>query len=388
VVFGQTPAPAPAQSARQFRVLELEGTPYQRGLKHGKVLREQIQAGLALWKENLRSIARMGGSDQQIDPDVFIKKFMAETNYVPAIKKWTPGLLEEVRGIAEGAGVGFPTMLTFQLVDEYWVNGAAIVKEHCSAMGISATSRHSAVVAQNMDLEGFRDGFQTLLHIKEPSGLEQYILTMPGLIAMDGMNNRGVGVATNTVAQLAHNRDGLPVAFVVRGILERGSMAEVESFLKSVHHASGQNYTVGAKGRAAYFEASGGKVIEVSSNGAFIYHTNHPLVNDDYNEESLKEITNPNPNDNTRTRYEALKRHLRIDPGGDKVIPLIQETLRSHDSEQNPVCRQLAGKDAGFSYASMIMVLAPEHPYLIAAPGPPDRYQYAEFHFSGASQKK
>ena len=75
--------------------------------------------------------------------------------------------------------------------------------------------------------------------------LHQFILTFPGLIATNGMNSKGVGITTNTLKQLAHSRDGLSVAFVVRGVLERQTFDEAQMFLKSVHHASGQNYTVG-----------------------------------------------------------------------------------------------------------------------------------------------
>jgi isopenicillin-N N-acyltransferase-like protein len=369
-----------APAARTFRVVKLTGTPRQRGLQHGTTLREEIRAGVAGWKKNLEATFRM-------DPDAFIKAFVANTNYLPAIERWTPGLLDEVRGIAAGSGIDFPTMLTFQLVDEYWVNGDAAGKEHCSGLGIGATTAHGAVIAQNMDLEGFRDGFQTLLHVEDPSGLQAYVLTMPGLIAMNGMNNRGVGVTANTLAQLAHNRDGLPVAFVVRGVLERRTFAEAAAFLRSVRHASGQNYIVGGSGRVAFFEASSAKVVEVSSNRGFIYHTNHPLANDDYSEGGAIEMRQPNMRDNTRTRYAALQKRLAADPGGD-VVGLAKDTLRSRDSDADPVCRHLRNEQATFTYASTIMVLSAPDPHLVAAPGPPDQQEYAVFRFGPAARRK
>ena len=372
--------PGAEKFGRQFKVVEVEGTPYQRGLKHGKELRDSIHSAVAVWKDNLRETFKT-------DPEVFIKEFIAKTNYIPAINKWTPGLIEEVRGISEGSGTDFPTMLTYQLVDEYWVNGDDIAKEHCSGLGIGSTADHPAIIAQNMDLEGFRDGSQTLLHIKESCGLEVYVLTTPGMIALNGINSKGVGITANTLAQLAHNRDGLPVAFVVRGVLQRTTFAEVEAFLMGVHHASGQNYTVGGSGRVAYFEASADKVVEVSNNGRFIYHTNHPLANDDYSEEGEKEMYKPDFADNTRTRYEALKKRLAADPGKN-IIDLIKESLRSHDSEKYPVCRRF--KDAGgtFTYSSTIMVLSGLDPYLIATPGPPDEQEYSTFQFAAPAAKK
>ncbi len=374
------PSSRDASAARTFRVVELTGTPYERGLRHGTVLREAIHASVAAWKENLRA-------SFSVDPDTFIKAFVASTNYVPAIDRWTPGLLDEVRGIAAGSGIDFPTMLTFQLVDEYWVHGGAIAREHCSGLGIGATADHGAIVAQNMDLEGFRDGFQTLMHIRDAGGLEAYVLTMPGLIGFNGINNRGVGVTANTLAQLANNRDGLPVAFVIRGVLQRGTFDEAAAFVKSVHHASGQNYIVGGSRRVAFFEASSAKVVEVGSAGGFIYHTNHPLANDDYNEAGAVEMRQPDLQANTRTRYAALKKRLVADPGAD-IVGLVKDTLRSHDSEANPVCRHLQSPLRSFTYASTIMVLSTTGPYLVAAPGPPDRQEYAIFRFTPSGRGK
>ena len=91
-------------------------------------------------------------------------------------------------------------------------------------------------------------------------------------------------------------------------------------------------------------------------------------------------MSKSDPADNTRTRYQALKSHLDSDPGKN-VIDLIQQTLRSHDSQLHPICRRLVDKTAGFTYASTIMVLE-ERPYLLAAPGPPDQYEYTAFRFA------
>ena len=383
-LFAQAPI-----SNRKFQVIEIRGTPHERGVQHGKLLRESIRKAVKAWKEDLRRT-------YQGDPDVFIKNFLATTDYVPAIKKWTPGLLQEVRGIAEGAGVDFPTMLVYQLPDEYWVNGAAasggdphrapvlrvMGRNHCSALGVGATREHSSIVAQNMDVEGFRDGFQTILHITEPNGLEQFVLTAPGLIGFNGMNSQGVGVTTNTLTQLANARQGLPVAFVVRGVLERASFKDAQSFLLSVRHASGQNYTLGGGGRVACFEASANKVVQIDppNAGSFLYHTNHPVANRDYSAFGALAMAHADPADNSHTRYDALRKRLSADPGKG-ILDTVQATLRSRDSELHPICRRHRDSQQVFTYASTIMVLDTK-PYLIAAPGPPDQYEYSVFRFA------
>ena len=370
-------ASAQVPPARQFKVLDLFGSPYERGVQHGKALKSEINLGIQMFKEELRTGFRT-------DPEAFIKNFAVATNYTAAIEKWTPDLLEEVHGIADGAEVDFTTMYVYQLVDEYWVNGRAIAAgDHCSALGVSATSSHPAIVAQNMDLEGFRDGTETILHITEPSGMQQFVLTFPGLIGANGMNSKKVAVATNTLSQLANARQGLPVAFIVRGVLERGTFKDARAFIKRVKHASGQNYTIGGDAQVAYFEASSGKVVQFDPprRGAFIYHTNHPLVNDDYSEEGVKLAKNSTPpEDDSRLRYAALDK--RLAPQRDEgIVELIQQTLRSRDSEEHPVSRTYTKPLRAVTFASTIMVLGPE-PRLLASPGAPHQYDYSVFQFT------
>jgi isopenicillin-N N-acyltransferase-like protein len=103
-----------ANGERVPKVLQLSGSAYERGLQHGKELRQEIARIVGLWKKDLQM-------QTKTDPDALLQKFLAETNFVPAIKKWTPELLDEIRGIAEGSGQPYPTILAHQLADEIWV---------------------------------------------------------------------------------------------------------------------------------------------------------------------------------------------------------------------------------------------------------------------------
>ena len=150
---------ATAAEPKRLPVLVLEGTPYERGLTHGLALRTQIRELVELWKEELSRLYKS-------DPDHFIKLFVEKTNYRSAIEKWTPQILEEIRGISDGAGVDFATMYVFQFLDETWARGD-LVNEHCSSMGFNKCESEPAYVAQTMDLETFRDGYQVVLHIKD-----------------------------------------------------------------------------------------------------------------------------------------------------------------------------------------------------------------------------
>ena len=99
--------------------LSLEGTAYQRGLAHGETLRAKIQELVRIWQAEL-------SVGFEMDAGEVIRRLLQRTNFVDAILKWTPDLLDEVRGIADGCGLSFDTMLAFQLLDELWANGDLI----------------------------------------------------------------------------------------------------------------------------------------------------------------------------------------------------------------------------------------------------------------------
>jgi hypothetical protein len=355
--------------ARELAVVELSGPPYERGLKHGRALKAQIGKSIAIWKKALQDQTRH-------DPEGLIAEFLRDRDFMAATRHWTPEVIDEVHGIADGASQPFDTMWAMQLIDEMWVfidEQSSVA--HCSSAGVPGRASNPAYVAQNLDIDWFYDGFQTVLHVKEEQGLpEQLIFTTAGVVALNGMNNRSIAVAVNTLSELRASRDGLPVAFVIRGILSKQNAGEALSFVKSVPHASGQNYIVGAGDRVYDFEASAGKVVQYAPNGeqGTVYHTNEALVNDDRN--ALPVNRTPT---NSRIRLDALRKRLRNDNSGADEIT---SALRSRDSEEHPVCRRMV-QGKVFTFGSTIMTLS-KHPLLQVSMGPPDTNPYRRFEFS------
>lgn len=364
----------------ELRVITLEGSPYNRGLMHGRTLKSEINELVRLWKADLEK-------EYKMKADAFVAKFLKQTDFTRAIKKWTPELLEEVRGIADGSGVDFDTIYAFQLVDEMWANGEDIAAEHCTSIGVNKRGENPALVAQNMDIPLFYHGYQTLLHVKHSSGLESFVLTAPGLIATNGLNSSAVAITCNTLTQLRPAREGLPVAFIVRGVLERRSLEEAEQFIRGINHASGQNYIIGGAEKAKSLECSAGKVTEYRPypGADRTYHTNHPLANDDFNPRYVERL-----NKNNKTllegayycyRFESVEKRLR-DRAKVVDVAAIKETLSSRDWEEGKGKAPISNSS---TYACVIMVLS-ETPTLHIAPGHPHSTAFQTFAFSARAK--
>ena len=363
---------------KRAQPLLLEGSPYECGLAHGEALRSQIHEVVGHWKGEL-------AHQYQMDADEAIARLIRGTDFTPAIRRWTPDLLDEIRGIAAGADMDWETILAFQLMDEMWSIDQLFFAGHCSSLGLPAQAPEPTYLAQNFDVESFRDGFQVLLHIKHAdSDLESMVLSTAGLIGFNGMNNRSVGVCCNTLMPLRGSYVGLPVACIIRGVLQQPSVQEAVTFLQTIRHASGQNYIVGGPDRVIALECSANQVVPFGPAGpdGIVWHTNHPLVNSEYNAwyEADRDPFLPN----SSARYESMERRL-IHPSQHTRLDQIKEILTSRDSAANPICGsrredEFYNQWGMFTFASTIMVLGDE-PALHVSFGPPDTVPYRRFEF-------
>jgi len=364
--------------------LRLSGTAYGRGRIHGVALKDTISRLASHWETELEG-------QYQLSADEIIARFLDRTGFLPAIQSWTPHLLDEVRGIADGCGLDFETILAFQCVDEIWANSEPIVGEHCSTFGFRGDAAHPPMLAQTIDVESFRDGAQVVLLFENGRPENPCLVTTcAGVLGFNGINRHGVGVCCNAQLQLRHARSGLPVAFVMRGILQCDSTDAAATFLREVPHATGQHYLVGGPRQIRSFECSAGGVAElaVDAAGDVIWHTNHPLASTDVHPwyRDLLDAGDTYPFlDNSRARLESLKQKLQMAPGGSR-IEQFQDILSCTDNPRHPICS--SGADGEFyaevglrTFASTVMVLT-DPPELRITLDPPSKALWHTVRFS------
>ncbi|HEY8282909.1 MAG TPA: C45 family peptidase [Chloroflexota bacterium] len=360
------------------RSLLLTGSPRERGRAHGESLRPEITYGISRWKDALQQAA-----GQPIEE--YLDSFVARTNFLPAIERWTPRLLDEVRGIGEGASITFRDAYAYQLMDEEWLfridrKRESRPLEHCSMVGFFGAGA-PPILGQNMDLPKYYDGTQTLLRIRDDArDLESLLFTAAGLIGTTGLNNRSIGICCNTLTRLAHAYHGLPAAFIVRRVLESSTLEEAASFVREIQHASGQNYAIGGPDRIVDFECSAHKVVPFSRGPTHVYHTNHPLVNDDQpapagNAGATKEPAGErSPMSNSEQRLAYLERMV----GGQEAPRTVDGVASILGARVVPIN---VGRDSdgdGMTLGSLVMELSTP-PVLHYAPGPPAETAYTRW---------
>jgi len=345
-------------------IVTCAGDPRRCGRIHGEELRGKIAAGMGRWLEAL-------GETREIDPDDYLREFLADTDHLPAIERWTPVLLEEVRGIAEGAGQPFARILAYNLMDEEWSYGQG---RRRAAPGCTAvcfrTAAGTSVIAQNMDIPTVHDGTQAVLRLRPDDGPEVLAFTMAGFIGLMGANAAGVGVVVNNLAMLPNSTTGLPVAFVIRGVLSRPTLTEAAAFVERVPHAIGQHYAIGGPDGLASLEGAANDVVRDPRVVDRILHTNHPLVNHAVSDEA--EAERMYARSNTRARYDlvaARRAELTELSSAERVL------------SDTTVPVSCAPRRGFMTFGSMAAELTVP-PTVRIAPGPPHATSYVEVGFS------
>ena len=347
----------------------LTGSPFERGYGHGAALQGQIRTHVDAW---LGSLADAGLGE----PRAYVAGLLAATDFRPAIERHTPDLWQEVQGVAAGSGLPPDLILGLQLLDEEWAyrvrtaGGGALSK--CSSLGI-VSADGPTWIAQNMDLGGYTDGHQALLAPGPDGGKPTaLIFSVAGMIGLMGVNAAGVGVCVNSLPQLRSAPEGLPVAFVLRKLLQAYTLAEASDLVLTLPHATNQHYLIAEPGAARSFEASAEGVTEYHGpQPDRVFHTNHPLAAEGAPETEAARA-------NSVARLRALEARLCVGAPG---LAEIRAALSSCDDPENPVCR-IRGEPGGlfaFTTGSMISALAPSRIEAWVSPGPPSRAGYARF---------
>ena len=97
---------------------------YQNGLEHGALIKESIRIQIKKWELGITSYLN-------IDRDSMSQIVYHHSGFINAIKKYTPELLDEINGIADGAELNRDLLLFYNLGEEIFNYCTANI-ESCS----------------------------------------------------------------------------------------------------------------------------------------------------------------------------------------------------------------------------------------------------------------
>lgn len=253
--------------------VRVTGGAYERGRQYGVQAAERVQRSLEIYR---RVFARYAGWDwEQVTTH-------AQT-YAPAIEAYRPHFIDEMRGIARGAGLDFVDVLALNVRTEIMFAAVArAAAEGCTVFVAlpEATADGHTLIGQNWDWKPETAETVVLLEAEPDQGPPFITAVEAGLLAKTGINGAGIGLVTNAlVSDQDRGEPGVPYHAVLRAILEAETMSDALGAITRHRRASSANYLFAHRdGEAINVEAAPGDYARVymAFPEAGVYaHTNH-----------------------------------------------------------------------------------------------------------------
>lgn len=255
-----------------FVTVRTGGSARDMGVDFGRAARDVLRALAAESRAHFR---------QWTGRDIAAAKRHAARNYLPAVRRRYPRYLQEVMGIAEGAGIAFDDLFHLTADEELvslWERPARPGKrEHCSSAALR--TKDGMFLGHNEDYPP-RYLDRLVLVEARPDGAPAFMaLTYPYIIAGPscGMNDRGLAFAVDSLGYPSRPR-GVPTNYVLRDLYSARRAADVRRIVDVPNAAMANAATVvSAREREAFtVEATpeGAVVVAMGADGV-LAHTNH-----------------------------------------------------------------------------------------------------------------
>lgn len=261
-----------------IRLLSISGTPFERGLAHGQAFAYEIRL---LTEERLRLSTMAEWTGRAASPEEV--RALGEA-CLAHHEAFAPLLMEELRGIAAGAGVDEVDLLIMNGFTDFIdvvFTGPDDDPGGCTAFAIGpqATADGRGYLGQTWDMHASATPHVVLLDVKPDEGPRLLTFTLVGCVGMIGMNEHGVAVSINNL-KANDGRPGVTWPFVIRQMLAQTTVDDALAVLLGARLAGAHNYLLmGADGRAFNVEAMATRAHVTPVEPAFI-HTNHCLAPD------------------------------------------------------------------------------------------------------------
>lgn len=304
-------------------------TPKERGISYGSQCRELINGTVGRYKEWFST--GHGSVDWET-----VKKI--SEGFVDNIKKFAPDLLDELIGIAEGAGCDFLDILAvnsrseaFTLVGKESSEGD---KDGCSSALVlpEASADKHTILAQNWDLYEWIGKGAVVLELIRDDGPDVMIVTEAGQLARYGVNQAGIALAVNGLHVVKNTElKGVPSTVIRRKFIMQDRWIDAINTMFATEYMVPLYYCGAyAGGDSIGFEATPKGIMTLYPENGILVHSNHILhPNWTYQREGLG---------GTLYRNRRIEKHLkpRI---GQITMEDVKNAFSDHFGYPQSVCR-------------------------------------------------
>ncbi len=331
VEAGKTPE---KRNSGYFEFLEVSGSYREIGYRIGKRFGRNIHTIIRRRKEWHRQLMRFA--------DTRRGKALSD-ELMRLTRKHFPQFLEELSGMAEGAGMDFKALWVMSVKSEL----GALEKENPGCSTIFYQSPRAMWLFHNEDGHvAYRDQM-FLLKVHPPSGVSFLSLVYPGILTGNGpsLNSRGIIQTTNYIGSVKASV-GIPRYVIGRAILEAESLKEAQQIATMQPRAYPYHHNIASIREQRYLSVETTPALfQVKEPHGIYYHTNHLLFEKtpNYPHENLSY-----KNSSSMSRYTVLQKMLeKIAPQENLLPEDFLAVLSSHENAPYSPCRHPQGEVKG-----------------------------------------
>ncbi|MDB5707203.1 MAG: peptidase acyl-coenzyme A:6-aminopenicillanic acid acyl-transferase [Sphingomonas bacterium] len=263
---------------RKCRLIEIAGTPYERGRQYGVQAEPEIRAGISHYAAQVR--------DLKLE-DSELARIVAA--YLPSIEAFEPRYVEEMRGIADGAGVEFHHIVMINARTEVLklaTNAALrgqllgdVEPDGCTTLIVApaAAAAGRLIHAHNWDWKMESADASVVLRIRDEEGPDILMFAEAGALGRFGFNARGIGVTANYLeCDRDYRQIGVPLALIRRHALEQTHFALALRTAYTTPKSGSNNMSLTHRdGEIFDFECAPDETFQVEPRRGVLVHANH-----------------------------------------------------------------------------------------------------------------
>jgi isopenicillin-N N-acyltransferase-like protein len=338
-------------SAEPFPFIDVAGTPRERGLQYGEQARERIGKSVALYSGRVERLG-LGRAD--------LARLVGEIE--PACAHFSPRHVEEMRGIAEGAGVAFEDIALInartEIIARARLEAGLRQEEPDGCTGVVVLPERSAsgrlIHAQNWDWLTACAETAIVMRVRPETGPSFLTFTEAGGVARSGLNEAGIAITANYLeCDRDYSQSGVPLPFIRRAVLEEEHIALAMRDVAATPKACSNNMIVSHRdGWAIDFECAPDEAFHMLAEDGLLVHANHwigPIARARVKETGVAE--SPDSLYRDWRVHQHLKDSRAITPDDVKTA-LFDDFATPHS-----VCRPPRSGRGGDDYATVAMIV-------------------------------
>lgn len=352
--------------------IQVEGEPRERGRQHGDLARDQVALSVERYMERFSHFAGLTPKDAR----------RRAVEFASVIEAYDPEILEEIEGVAEGAGFKKEDLLAVNCRSEVMFGTAPLNECTSFALQPDVTANGHTYVGQNWDWAPDIKDTLILICIRQDPKPTVVLLDEAGMVGRMGINSAGIALSTNTLIS-EQRQMGVPYNVLLRGILNSTTMSDAIAALVRPRRAISANYLLAhGHGQTIDIEASPIHIDHIAPRNGIITHGNHftgsRLVGRDLSLERFPD-----------SLYRDCRLRDRLEPYAPQITEEhIKEALQDDFGEPDAICRRanpVQGQFDQLETVASIIMDATDGRFLVSR-GSPDSNPYFEFSVAELAQ--